>query len=423
MRVTSNKAAVGLPPRKVMLETLIRRLDLVRISAAAVLAFSAAGCTGLIDVYGGPGDPTSDDRAADKAWVEKAYPILSANCTSGCHGSDVTAGTFLAGATQEEVRATLVGFEPNVVNLETPKSSRILNKGLHKGPELASQQASDVLEWVLAEQDAEPQPGEPNGGVVLRTTPITVTKCPAGTPVPSCPVNTIDLSTVPGSMLAGVTISFKAPDLGGDLLYMNELTVNSGTSGLNIEHPLFVSTPVDSSAEGAVEAADPIDRYYALKLNLAGGMTQPLDGGTATFVGFPAANQLELHFKVITPYKPEDPATGGTTTAGGCKDLASFKMNAATQMQTSCGSCHNGNDVNAKSAMDLTGINGADDTMIGTACAQVLSRVNMTTPDSSGIFLAPDPANNNHPFKFQAAQLTTFKTSVTTWINAEKVAP
>ncbi|HEY4181636.1 MAG TPA: hypothetical protein VGM90_32555 [Kofleriaceae bacterium] len=405
-----------------MLETLIRRLDLVRISAAA-LALSAAGCTGFIDVYGGPGDPTMDDRAADKAWIEKAYPVLSGNCTMGCHGSDVAAGTFLAGAAQEDVRATLVGYDPAVVNLEEPRSSRILNKGLHKGPEMSSQQASDVLEWLLAEQSALPQPGQPGGGVILRTTAIDIQKCPAGTPVPSCPINTIDLSTVPGAMLDGATITFKAPDLGGDLLYLNEVTLNPGTSGINLEHPLFVSRPADFTAAGAVEAADPIDRYYALKLNLAAGTPQPLEGGTATFVGFPATNQLEIHFKVIAPFKPEDPATGGTTTAGGCKDLASFKTNVVTPMQTNCGSCHNGGNANAKSAMDLTGINTADDTMIATACGQVLSRANLVAPDSSSIFVAPDPANNNHPFKFQAAQLTTFKTSVTTWINAEKVAP
>jgi hypothetical protein len=53
-----------------------------------------------------------------------------------------------------------------------------------------------------------------------------------------------------------------------------------------------------------------------------------------------------------------------------------------------------------------------------------MTRVNLTTPDTSGIFLAPDPANANHPFRFaDATTFNAFKNPVLTWINAEKTAP
>jgi hypothetical protein len=66
--------------------------------------------------------------------------------------------------------------------------------------------------------------------------------------------------------------------------------------------------------------------------------------------------------------------------------------------------------------------------MVQLACNQILSRVVKTAPDTSGLFLAPDPGNNNHPFRFTAAQLNTFKNGppgagILKWIADETVAP
>lgn len=417
---TSIKPTVGLPPRKVMLETLIRRMGLVRLSIAS-LALLATACTGLIDEYDGPGDPTPDEREAKRLWLEKAEPVLTANCAS-CHaslaGQDFLAGTVLDGATEEQklaVKEKLVSFDPGVVNLVSPKSSRLIQKGLHDGPEMTATQISDVLEWMLAEQDATPQPGEPGGGTVLKTEPITVMKCPSGTLLANCPINE---ALIPG--VEGAKITFKAPDING-MLYVNELTLVGGVGGAYIEHPLFVSVPV-AGTEGGTEVADGIDRYFNTKLNLKAAETGVIEGGTASFLNFPNENQLEIHFKVVSAYKMEEgTGTGTGTTAGGCKDLPSFKTNAQPLFNASCASCHLAG--NAKMAMDLAGINTTDDAMLAVTCGQIKTRVNLTTPDTSGVFIAPDPANGNHPFKFNAAQLTTFKNGVLVWINAEKVAP
>ena len=424
MRVaTSIKPTAGLPPRKVMLETLIRRMGLVRLSIAS-LALMATACTGLIDEYDGPGDPTPDQREAKRLWLQKAEPVLTAACAT-CHatlaGQDFLFGAVLDGSGTEAdklaVKEKLLAFDPGVVNLASPKSSRLLQKGLHDGPEMTAIQISDVLEWLLAEQDASPQPGEPGGGTVLKTAPITVTRCPSGTLLAACPVNE---ALLPG--IEGAKITFKAPDIAG-MLYVNELTLVGGTAGAYIEHPLFVSTPVIvEGAETAPEpVADGIDRYFNTKLNVKAGETDVIEGGTASFLNFPTENQLEVHFKIVSAYKVEEMPGGGTATPGGCKDLASFKANAQAAFSGSCASCHLAG--NAKMAMDLAGINSADDAMITTACNQVKTRVNLTTPDTSGVFIAPDPANGNHPFKFNAAQLTTFKNGVLVWINAEKTAP
>jgi hypothetical protein len=141
-----------------------------------------------------------------------------------------------------------------------------------------------------------------------------------------------------------------------------------------------------------------------------------------------------IHFRAVKPYQVETPGGGGGGGGGGnggCKDLASFRANAQQQFSRAvggqaCAGCHLAG--NARSALDLTGINAADDATVLTVCNQIKTRVNLITPDQSGVFLAPDPANTNHPFQFTPAQLATFKngptgTGVVGWINAEKVAP
>ena len=49
-------------------------------------------------------------------------------------------------------------------------------------------------------------------------------------------------------------------------------------------------------------------------------------------------------------------------------------------------------------------------------------------PSQSGVFLAVDPANQNHPFRFNATQFNTFKNGppgagLLKWIDDEKTAP
>jgi hypothetical protein len=112
-----------------------------------------AGCT----LYFGDGtkDPVPDDpppslSPAERAWVEQALPVLKANCIS-CHAVSDPGISFLAGDTVWEMRQNILASD--VVNLDVPQSSRILTKGAHQGPAMTASQASDLLEWLVAERD------------------------------------------------------------------------------------------------------------------------------------------------------------------------------------------------------------------------------------------------------------------------------
>lgn len=75
--------------------------------------------------------------------------------------------------------------------------------------------------------------------------------------------------------------------------------------------------------------------------------------------------------------------------------------------------------------MNITGVTGADDNIVLTACNQVRTRVNFQTPDQSGFYLAPTPGNGNHPFTFggNAGAFNAFKTATMPWVLAEQTAP
>lgn len=390
-------------------------------ATVAALALATAGCTGLID--GGTDGLTPEEIKARKLWTEKAAPVLAVACL-GCHAGQQAGVDFLVGAGDLERRDALLAFEPRVVNLEAPQSSRILTKGVHDGPALLATQTSDVLDWIRAEKDAQPSTGDE--GPLLQTPQFKPSICTAGTPpAETCPVNELDLTELG---VPGARIHFVATALGSGL-YLNQLSLISGPEGAYIEHPLFVSYP----AEGEPKA-DLIDRFFNVKMNLEANLTEQIAGGAHSFVNFVASDPIAIHFRVIKPFQMEGTGPGGPD--GGCKQLESFKTNALAMFAqnvggaaTACDNCHAGTDMNATSALDLSGIESGDDTIVQGVCNQVLTRVNTTTPDQSSIFLAPDPGNNNHPFRFNAAQLNTFKGTaqagpgVLKWIEDERTSP
>lgn len=401
-----------------MLETLVRHLDMVRLTVAAAAVLLAMGCSGLID-GGGTSDLTPEEVEARRLWVEKALPQLQANCVI-CHdGSRANIG-FVAGAGDFEKRDTILAYTPVVANTDAPASSRVLTKGIHEGPALDAVQTSDILEWLQAEKAAVPDPGE--GGPRLETDLFLPTICTGGLPdspgAPNlnCLYNTIPLDVIGAT---GSKIEFIAQALGSGL-YVTNLRLVPGGEGVFIDHPLFVAYP-----DGAEPKADTIDRFFNVKMNLQVGAAieeQQIAGGTAAFVGFLSTDKIAIHFKEASLFKPDE---GGTTGPSGCLRLAEFKANAAQTLQTNCAqACHAGGQPNARSAVNMTNLLSANDDEVLAACNQIRTRINFQDLNLSGLYLAPTPNNANHPFTFggNQGQFDAFKNAVQVWATAEQTA-
>lgn len=391
---------------------------MVRLTVAAAAIFAMVGCSGLID-GGGSGGLTPEQQTARRLWVEKALPQLQANCVV-CHDGTRANIGFVIGAGDLDKRDSILAYTPAVVNLDAPSSSRIMTKGLHEGPALDGTQTSDLLEWVNAEKAAAGSTGEEPP--TIETTQFLVQVCTSGlpdapgAPNPNCLVNKIPLGDIGAT---GAEVHFVVQSLGSGL-YMTNLRLVPGVDGAFIEHPLFVSYPADGSAP----KADTIDRFFNVKLNLQMTATpeeQQIGGGTAAFVGFFATDKLAIHFKGASVFKPDE---GGPPVTSGCLKLPEFKANAAAVLQTNCAqNCHAGGQPNARSAVNMTNLQSANDDEVLAACNQIRTRINFQDLNNSGLYLAPAPGNANHPFAFPAqAAHDAFKNAVQVWATAEQTA-
>jgi mono/diheme cytochrome c family protein len=411
--VRANSAAIR--SRQSLLATLFRHLDMVRLTAA-VSVLAMIGCTGLIDAPA----PTKAEIARQQ-WVEKALPAMVAsdvNCV-GCHGGAAPRPMvdFLLGADDLAIREKLMAFDPSVLSLDAPQSSRLVNKGQHEGPPLVGQAKIDVIDWIQAEKDAANDKGPGGGGTLgLRTGDIGMLICTAGLPgADTCPINDVPLDTLgEGAGVPGGKITFVAQIVGSGV-YLNNLKLIPGPQGAFIEHPLFVSIPADPM-EKAI--ADTFDRFFNTKLNVKVAATpEQIGGGTAAFVNFPPQNKIAIYFKSAKIFQPEGPKPP----AGGCKVPAQFETAARNQLNTNCGNCHRGQVPGATSALNMTGVNAPNAT---DACNQVRLRTTLNDIPNSAIFLAPALNNPTHDFKFPTqAALDAFKNAINPWIIAERDAP
>lgn len=423
-----------------MLDTLVKHLHLVRLSVGAaglVLLVLAAGCVGTISGEGDSGE-TPEQRAAVDAWVNKALPAFQQGTCTTCHNGSQAQIGFLAGDSDIKIRTTLLGFDPQVVNLDAVQSSRVLTKGVHAGPALTAQQTSDILTWLQAEQVAA---GGGSGGTStdITTTPFQFELCTSGVAGdPTCPVNHVDISALSNApALPGAHIDFVVQPLANDI-YVTDLYANTGVDGLYIEHPLFVYIPPTGQmcANGlAPPCPDNIDRFFDVQLDMMGGsMQQPIGGGTAAFTGFAPVQgaQLQITFKVVDKYRDPNAGGGGGggTISGGCKVTTQFTQMVVPQMINNnasgnhCSGCHMGQNQAATSAMDITGIETTTDaTKQQAACNQVRTRIDFTNIPNSGVILAPEQGQDGaHPFKLAAGDFTNFQNAVVSWANAEKTA-
>jgi hypothetical protein len=259
-----------------------------------VVLLLVVGCTGTIDSSIPPGVPPEQARAVT-LWAKKALPVFKAECTS-CHDGTMPgvppAPAYLMGASDLEIRDTILAFMPSLIKLSSPKASPVLGKGSHEGPALSAQGASDILIWINAERDARPP------GPVIETPQLTPQPCTAGNPGDvTCPINHIDLSML-GTALPGATLDLVASQVGEDL-YLTNMAFKAGADGLYAEHPVFTTYPA-----AMMPTADPQDRYFAFKVNLTAAGTGPLDTGSTILNGFAVGNPLTVRFDVVDKNRP-----------------------------------------------------------------------------------------------------------------------
>jgi mono/diheme cytochrome c family protein len=364
----------------------------------ALVVLLVSGCTGLVDGWGSdPTPPAADEpdaalpptSAARAKFDQDVLPLVNGTC-AGCHGGSPVGPAWMK--PDPDVYSTMVAY-PHLLELDSPATSMLLTKGQHQGPAWSVEQAATILEWIQLEHDEHPTE------MVVETGAVDIVAGP----------NTLALDMI-GSTGSSVTFTAQKLTYG---LYLSKISVTAGPEGIHFKHPLFVTW------NGTTPTPDAGDSFDTVEMDLAAGKTGSVGGGLLMLANVGATDQLSISFKQISK------SIGtGTTTLAGCKVVTSFTSNARPPLSTNCVTCHGGANSGATSAVDMTKINDTSATGQASACGQILGRVNLTTPDASGILLAPDPASGvSHPFKFAATAYPAFKTSMTTWISAEKAAP
>jgi mono/diheme cytochrome c family protein len=254
-----------------------------------LVAAIAPGCAGDIDEGEQQAGLTPAQKLAQSAWLKQALPALKDGTCNTCHDGSMapTAPPWMAGDKDLDIRDTVIGFMPTVVSLGSPRTSRIVVKGMHEGPGVTAPQAAAVVTWLTYEQGARPPAN------LIETMKAPAQPCTAGNPGDAtCPINSVDLSAA-GS--AGSTIEFVATVVGADL-YLTQVKVTAGPSGLHLAHPVFETWPM-----GMTEATpDPSDPYFNVIDDLTAGMSKPLGSGTLTLTNFPVADPLSMKFDELS---------------------------------------------------------------------------------------------------------------------------
>jgi cytochrome c553 len=363
-----------------------------------ILVIGSVGCAG--EIISDVGDGGNAAAVAARAAFERDVEPLLAGACQACHaGNNVSAVAFMV--PDPDVYTSVIEF-PLLVDLETPASSRLLGKGAHDGPAWTPAQATLIRAWIDLEVIA--RGGGP--GEEIETEIIN----------PIVGINIVDLASVG---LAGTTLSFRAEKLSVGL-YLSEIVVNAGLGGAHLVHPVFVTW------DEGIPSVDPVDSFADVDMTVGEGTAMSVGGGTLVMVDTPPTAQISIHFELAESVTGGEGPDGGVgPVGGGCLDVASFTANARPTLSASCASCHAGGDVQAASATDMTRLNDLSEEGQASACAQILSRVNLANPPASGIFLAPDPGSGaGHPFKFgnDVTAFNGFRDALLIWIAAEQAA-
>jgi len=258
----------------------------------AVFLVALAGCTGEVDQGEQVANLSPQQQLAQTAWIKQARPALRDGTCDTCHAGQMTQGapSYMAGMTDLDARDTMVTSVPSVISLGSPRTSPVLLKGMHEGPALSAAEATAILTWITYEQGARM-----DMTMEIETAHTPLADCSAGAPGdPTCATpTTIDL-TAAGS--TGSTITLYAKPLGADL-YVQQLEVTAGPSGLTLVHPIFRSWPA-----GATDPKpDANDTFYNVSLMVPAGMKVKLGGMlNYNFTGFAATDPISVKFDALS---------------------------------------------------------------------------------------------------------------------------
>src|SRR5258708_26849261 len=203
--------------------------------ALVAIVVGSAGCvSGLVAGTRTSSVPPADPVSQIK-WTDEALPAFRAATCFNCHTAPAN-GAWLVGQSDADIRASLLGYSPQVVDLGTPSASNVLLKGMHEGPQLLPDQAAAILDWIQAEHDAISGTGTTPP---IATPKIALWLCTsADFSDPTC-INIVPLANlVPGVLGASVQMIVHVL---GDGLYVSNLYVDGGSTGVHLEHPLFVA--------------------------------------------------------------------------------------------------------------------------------------------------------------------------------------
>jgi hypothetical protein len=367
-----------------------------------VLAVAIAGChSGVISVRqtGDSGPPVDGSVAAAMFFSTRVEPMLAGRC-GGCHLPGRTGPDFLRGS--PDVRTTLLEY-PALVDLESPRTSRLLTKGEHDGPALPAGDAELVRTWIEMEAaegtHTMPRPRE------LATTPAGIT--------PGFNVLALD-----GLGVDGTVIHFVATRVGGGM-FLDGMEIVAGPTGAHLEHPVLV-TWYDGMA-----TPDPIDRFSTLDVDVPPNSTVSFDSGTVALTDFPEFALLSIHFDVVEPVTmvmpDEDAGMPMPMPSDGCTQLDAFRAMASPALGANCTRCHGGANAQATAAVDMTRVRATSDAELLLGCNQILGRISTSAPSSSGLFIQPDPAaGGTHPFKFgTTTEMNNFRSQILGWFEME----
>jgi len=366
-----------------------------------VLGLAVVGCNaGVLEMQtpGGPDMPMlPSDGDAAAFFSARVEPLLRTRCV-GCHTADRTGPAFLV--PEPDVRTSLLSW-PALVDLDTPRDSRVVTKGEHSGPAWTATEAGVVERWITLEAAlaAATMPPEP----ALVTAPI----------APITGFNDIDLASF---SLPGARIIFYATRAASGVL-ISDLQVVAGEDGVVIDHPVFVSF-VDGDT-----VADAFDTFEGVALSVDPGTTATLGGGSLVLVDFPAGSTLSVHFDAIGAQEaalPTTPTTPTTPTSG-CAQVPLFSEHARPVLTARCTSCHGGMNAGATSAVDMRPLLDSSDEAQRSACNEILTRVNRADVASSMLLRASDPESVvAHDFKFGSTDARDgFQLAVFRWLASE----